>query len=96
MNTRRVRREIGWRSLACTVCGPDTTHALMRAGWPKYRWFGPPATEIREYARCLRCGTERSPDEPVTRAASVGDAVIGADAITRAQAGQVADHSIDV
>lgn len=68
MNTRRVRREIGWRSLACSVCGPDTTHALMRAGWPKYRWFGPPATEIREYARCLRCGTERSPDEPVTRA----------------------------
>jgi hypothetical protein len=80
MNTRRTRRELGWRSLACSVCGPDTTHALMRSGWPKYRWFGPPATEIREYARCLRCGTERSPDEAPA---------------TRTQAARTTDHSID-
>jgi hypothetical protein len=35
----------------------------MRSGWPRYRWFGPPATELREFALCLRCGAERSPDE---------------------------------
>ena len=90
MNTRRVRREIGWRSLACSVCGPDTTHALMRAGWPKYRWFGPPAIEIREYARCLRCGTERSPDEPP---AVRPDVRLADDQDNHAQ--QAVDHSID-
>ena len=61
-NGRRVRRETGWRSLACSVCGPDTTHALIRSGLPRYRWFGPPSAEVRDYARCLRCGTQRAQD----------------------------------
>ena len=59
-----MRQEIGWRSLSCEVCGPDTTHALIRSGRRRFRWFGPPAGEIREYARCLRCGTVRGQEEP--------------------------------
>jgi len=62
---RRARQETGWRSLACAVCGPDTTHALIRSGRHKFRWFGPPAAEIREYARCLSCGTVRPQEERV-------------------------------
>jgi ribosomal protein S14 len=62
-NGQRVRRETGWRSMACSVCGPDTTHALIRSGLPRFRWFGPPAGEVREYARCLVCGTIRPQEE---------------------------------
>jgi ribosomal protein S14 len=62
-NGRRVRRETGWRSLACSVCGPDTTHALIRSGLPRFRWFGPPAAEVRDYARCLVCGTQRGQEQ---------------------------------
>ena len=76
-NVRRVRRETGWRSMACAVCGPDTTHALIRSGLPRFRWFGPPAVDVREYARCLGCGTQRSQDEP--RPVSWTDAVRAGD-----------------
>jgi uncharacterized Zn finger protein len=85
MNTgRRVRQETGWRSLACQVCGPDTTHALIRSGRHRFRWFGPPAGEIRQYARCLVCGTIRGQEErarPSTWADSLkaADVAIGAD-----------------
>ncbi|MDX6230933.1 MAG: hypothetical protein QOI76_4323 [Frankiales bacterium] len=51
--------------MACVVCGPDTTHAMIRSGLPRFRWFGPPAGQVREYARCLACGTRRSLDEAV-------------------------------
>ncbi|BEP13724.1 hypothetical protein acdb102_20350 [Acidothermaceae bacterium B102] len=75
MNTgRRVRQETGWRSLSCATCGPDTTHALIRSGHRRFRWFGPPAGEIREYARCLSCGTIRGQEEqrrPLTWAESL-------------------------
>ncbi|MDX6209833.1 MAG: hypothetical protein QOE24_2224 [Frankiales bacterium] len=83
MNTgRRVRRETGWRSMACAVCGPDTTHAMIRSGLPRFRWFGPPAGQVREYARCLACGTQRSLEESLSWTDAVrvtDDLPIGAD-----------------
>ena len=63
---RRVRRETGWRSLACAVCGPDTTHALIRSGNRRWLLFGPPSGDVHEYARCLSCGTRRSQDDTPT------------------------------
>jgi uncharacterized Zn finger protein len=53
--------------MACSVCGPDTTHALIRSGTHRWLFFGPPAGEVREYARCLSCGTRRGvADEPAS------------------------------
>lgn len=78
MNTgQRVRRETGWRSLACAVCGPDTTHALIRSGLPRFRWFGPPAAELHEYARCLSCGTVREQQEELPRTDVVARSELG-------------------
>jgi uncharacterized Zn finger protein len=81
---RRVRQEAGWRSLSCAVCGPDTTHALIRSGLHRFRWFGPPSGEVREYARCLACGTTRPQEEQrrplsLTDVVNPGDLPIGAD-----------------
>jgi uncharacterized Zn finger protein len=79
---RRVRQETGWRSLSCVVCGPDTTHALIRSGRRRFRWLGPPAGEVRLYARCLVCGTVRGQEErvlPQTWAESERQHRIGAD-----------------
>jgi hypothetical protein len=80
-NGRRVRRETGWRSLACAVCGPDTTHALIRSGLPRFRWFGPPSGDVRDYARCLVCGTQRSQEQGAWTDAvrATDDLPIGAD-----------------
>jgi hypothetical protein len=93
---RRVRRETGWRSLACAVCGPDTTHALITSGVAKFRWFGPPATQLRDYARCLRCGSVRSQEdggdarawtEPMRRADEPADEKADAGGSTTGRAG---------
>jgi ribosomal protein S14 len=81
-NGRRVRRETGWRSMACSACGPDSTHALIRSGLPRFRWFGQPAKEVREYARCLVCSTQRPVEDPLSWTDAVratDDVRIGAD-----------------
>ncbi len=64
--------------MACSACGPDTTHALIRSGLPRWRWFGPPVGQIREYARCLICSTQRSLEDEVSWA----DAVRGSDELS--------------